>query len=427
MDESPGDEHVAFKQWAESQGVLIKGITPARFPGRRLGMVATRAIKENEIILSVPVAVMLTIDSIPSSFVRSFPAGTSIHGILAAFLTQGNSDLLSKWDTWRRVWPSWQEFEDSMPVFWPEQLRVSNSEFQKTRDGGGSSPVLLPPSISGRWNSLKKRQLKVNYEMRYQDLLRQQEKRLKDAWAHVITAYPETDWENFAHHWSIINSRSFYYISPGKEEPEDWNDAIAMVPFADYFNHADDAACDVKFDGRKYTFMATKSYEKGEEVYMSYGSHSNDFLLVEYGFCLDENPSDGIFLDDIILKALTMEEKKELAAQECFGNYEITSAGPNANTTLVACLKYMRREDWLNYVSGKSQRGFDARKTTALICAWVDVYLEESRASIGIIQDQYNAASSDSEKSIREKMDVALSRWKQIQEICENAVRVMRV
>jgi hypothetical protein len=56
----------------------------------------------------------------------------------------------------------------------------------------------------------------------------------------------------------------------------------------------------VRFDGKKYTFRATRLYskspflrirlssntngwmaEKGEEIYMSYGPHPNDFLFVE--------------------------------------------------------------------------------------------------------------------------------------------------
>lgn len=45
MDDSPGEEHTTFTRWAVSHGIKIKGIAPARFPGRRLGMVATRAIE----------------------------------------------------------------------------------------------------------------------------------------------------------------------------------------------------------------------------------------------------------------------------------------------------------------------------------------------------------------------------------------------
>lgn len=48
---SPGDDHEAFTQWAISKGVQIKGIAPAHFPGRRLGMIATRTIKVRDTIV----------------------------------------------------------------------------------------------------------------------------------------------------------------------------------------------------------------------------------------------------------------------------------------------------------------------------------------------------------------------------------------
>lgn len=200
-------------------------------------------------MLSVPFSLLLTIDSIPSSFVDKFPEGTSIHGILAAFLTHGHPDLLSELDAWRAVWPDWSEFENSMPVFWPGQLRRSDSlspaPEKKDKRKTAQNPIPLPPSISGLWNTFEKQPVpaEYEYETRYQNLLPQMAKRIKDAWKHVLVAFPETNWETFAYNWSIINSRSFYYISPGEDEPDDWNDAIGMVPYADYFNHVDDAVC----------------------------------------------------------------------------------------------------------------------------------------------------------------------------------------
>lgn len=196
-------------------------------------------------MLSIPVSLMLTIDSIPESFVSLFPEGASIHGILAAFLTHGNPGLLAELDPWRSVWPDWEEFESSMPVFWPARLRRSNPSVtgeERNGDSAPGGPSFLPPSISGLWNSFEKLAgSEHEYETRYQNLLAQQEKRLQEAWEHVISVFPETDWRAFAYNWAIINSRSFYYVSPGKDEPEDWNDAIGMVPYADYFNHVDDA------------------------------------------------------------------------------------------------------------------------------------------------------------------------------------------
>lgn len=59
------------------------------------------------------------------------------------------------------------------------------------------------------------------------------------AWEKVVAVFPETDWEAFSYHWLIVNTRSFFYLMPGEEQPEDRNDAMALLPFADYFNHSD--------------------------------------------------------------------------------------------------------------------------------------------------------------------------------------------
>jgi hypothetical protein len=41
----PGEIHDRFMEWAISQGVIVNGIAPARFPGSGLGMISTRAIE----------------------------------------------------------------------------------------------------------------------------------------------------------------------------------------------------------------------------------------------------------------------------------------------------------------------------------------------------------------------------------------------
>jgi hypothetical protein len=66
---------------------------------------------------------------------------------------------------------------------------------------------------------------------------------LSKAWFDVVAVYPETEWDTFSYHWLIVNTRSFYWIGLGQDAPEDPNDAMGLVPFADYFNHADVAVC----------------------------------------------------------------------------------------------------------------------------------------------------------------------------------------
>ncbi|GES60059.1 ribosomal N-lysine methyltransferase [Aspergillus terreus] len=422
MASSPGPEHEAFTQWALSHGVQINGIAPARFPGRGTGMVATRTIEENETILMVPPKSMVNIDTIPESFARRLPAGTSKHAIIAAYLTlEAPKDL----DAWRNVWPQWADFEESMPILWPAHLRRSDSKYQEEHISRG--PKILPPAASGLWNTFSNDPLEDDLVKEYQDLLAQQEERLMCAWDNVVAAFPDTDWETFVYHWLIVNSRSFYYVSPGKDVGE-WVDALTLVPFADYFNHANNDACEVRFVNQEYTFTANRRYEKGEEIYMSYGPHSNDFLLVEYGFFLDDNPNDAIFLDDIILREFTPSDRKALSSRitqpthEQSGGYAIEVTGPNIFITYAACLKYMTHKDWNAYIE-RGSAAFNVEKTAHIISDWVTIYLNESDIGMMAIQNMLNNRASDRDaEAERKKLFILLRRWRQIKRLCQTAL-----
>lgn len=179
---------------------------------------------------------MLTIDCVPKTFVELFPDSTSTHAILAAFLTHGDTSLLAKWKGWRDSWPDIQSFRSCMPISWGNPLEST------LVDGGelGTNHYPLPPAASGFWNVTEDDSTRNGPEDIYQNILPKQKRRMLSAWQCVLQAFPDTDWDLFSYHWFIINTRSFYYVTPGEEEPEDWNDAVGLVPIADYFNHASD-------------------------------------------------------------------------------------------------------------------------------------------------------------------------------------------
>ncbi|CRG82956.1 SET domain-containing protein 4 [Talaromyces islandicus] len=417
---SPGEEHTSFMQWSLAQGVEINGVEPARFPGRGLGMVASRDIQANEVMVSVPVSVMLSVDTIPRSFIDLFvDHEIPLQGLLAAFLTHGKPEALKKYSLWKATWPTRQDFEDTMPILWPEKLRVSNSSSSSPVDLTTSS-ITLPPAASGLWNTFRKRPLVQGYKTKHQNQLAQQEKRLQAAWKGVIAVFPDTDWDTFVYYWLIVNTRCFYYVKPGEEPPEDVNEAMTLVPFADYFNHKDDAQCDVEFDGEKYTFQATKSYEKGEEIYMSYGAHPNDLLLIEYGFFLQENESDTLYLDDIIFRDLTTAEKEELIFQQYYGNYQITpESGPCFRTEVAASMKCMSRRAWQNYIQGRGNAAPNSVKVNSIIRGWIEVYLKEASVTIENLEAMLKAETVDSTIS---KIKVLIDRWNQIKHLCDETV-----
>ncbi|KAL4894164.1 SET domain-containing protein [Aspergillus ambiguus] len=409
----PGEDHERFTKWALSQGIEMNGVSPARFPGRGLGMIATRDIEADEAIVVVPLKAMLTIEHLPASFTDKFPPGTPVHAVLAAFFSNGDPEDLSEYDLWQKTWPTRQDFQDSMPVLWPQWLRGSDPQSPRA--------TFLPPSISGAWNTITKRESVLEYESSHQNLLPQQQKRLQQAWDSIVAVFPNTDRGSFIYHWLIVNTRSFYYLMPGQERPDDRNDAMAMLPFADYFNHSD-VACNVKFDGEKYVFRAIKHYDEGEEIYMSYGHHPNDFLLTEYGFYLDENESEVIYLDDIIFQDLSPALHEELDLQQYYGNYQVTVEGACYRTEIAACIKYMALDDWRNYALGYSAKGVDADKTTAIIKEWIAAYANEAHTTTSLLK---NAASGEQDPKNQEKLAWLLRRWRQIEDLCKTATEAV--
>ncbi|KAL4973759.1 hypothetical protein BDW66DRAFT_99119 [Aspergillus desertorum] len=397
----PEEKHEQFTQWAVSQGIIVNGVGPANFPGRGLGIIAIRNIHENEAILRVPRKMMLTVESIPSSFVSKFEERVPVQALLAAFLCNGEPKDLEPYELWTKTWPTRKDFEECMPILWPEPLRAS-----------------LPPSVSGRWRSFRKEKLEFEYESSHQNVLAQQEQRLRTAWESVAAVFPETDWETFSYYWLIVNTRSFFYLMPGQEPPEDRNDAMALLPFADYFNHSDEA-CNVKFDGQEYVFRAAKTYEAGDEIFMSYGPHPNDFLFAEYGFYLDENESEALYLDDLVFRQLSPLQQEELHLQQYFGNYQVTATGACYRTEIAACITYMRPEDWQNYVLGYSNRGVDAKKSEDVIRGWIRAYMEEADLTIHELREFHSSL----EKGQQGKAQQLLKRWRQIRDLCERALK----
>lgn len=140
--------------------------------------------------------------------------------------------------------------------------------------------------------------------------------------------------------WLLINSRCFYWDYPssiirkGARQPpkkkRDRNDCMALCPFVDYFNHTAAAPDDVQaekriswvsFSADGFEVHAGGDYPAGDELFVSYGAHHNDYLMVEYGFRMPDNAVDSVALDDYILKRLDSDTTQHLTDESLLGNY----------------------------------------------------------------------------------------------------------
>ncbi|KAF1995788.1 SET domain-containing protein [Amniculicola lignicola CBS 123094] len=288
----PGEEHTRFTEWAEKNGVEVNGIAPARFIGRGMGIVAAKDLKRLVFVRNTSL-ISVTVPSVRS---HKLPQNITVHGKLAAFLALEYESEASPHRPWQDVWPSQEEFKTILPIHWSKKLQD-----------------LLPHASKA--------------------LLFNQQSNLDKDWATITTALPSIPKSLFTYTWIIVNTRTFYWEYPDlpnnhprlpkKRAMLTADDCYAMCPFMDYFNHTD-VGCDPTNDAKGYKVTANRDYKAGEEIYVSYGTHTNDFLLVEYGFILDSNQSDALSLDHLILPLLSSEQVEILKEDGFHGKYTLS-------------------------------------------------------------------------------------------------------
>ncbi|KAL6808963.1 hypothetical protein GGI42DRAFT_316859 [Trichoderma sp. SZMC 28013] len=270
--------------WAKAQGVVIRGIEPREIPGRGTGILATRKIKAEEEILRVPVRVIRCLESVSTRVREKLPADTTIQGLLTAELAL---DKTPYFRPWKAVLPKMSGFEAGMPMLWPRELSD-----------------LLP--------------------LESRDNLRKREREFQSSWSAFRDAFPDVPIEEYTYAWMIVNTRTFYNETP-ETLKYPWEDRLALIPVADLFNHSDDG-CKVYYSRHMYQIVADRAYKKGEELFISYSRHSNDYNLLEYGFIPDENPSDDVYIDDVVFPKLSKSHKEELKKRDLLGEYPLGSS-----------------------------------------------------------------------------------------------------
>ncbi|KIX96613.1 uncharacterized protein Z520_07879 [Fonsecaea multimorphosa CBS 102226] len=288
----------SLTKWAVSNGIKVNGIAAHKFPGRGLGIVAKRRLKAGEVILDIPMSVIRTGETVPPQILKAVQA-CSVNGLLAAELAMDTSELHA---LWRTTLPSMEELNESMPLFWPPELQN----------------LLPPPALA---------------------LLRKQQGKLSRDWSAVSAAFAQLSYDVYRYSWLLVSTRTFYYTPPdmAPEDTPEADECLAVVPFGDYFNHSDVATCKAAYSATGYEFKADRAVAKGEELYISYGTHSNDFLLVEYGFTLAKNKSDEVSLDTVILPLFSAKQKDMLKEADYLGNYALE--GPSMQDDEVACYR----------------------------------------------------------------------------------------
>ena len=324
-------------------------------------------------MIRVPISALRTARTVPKSIARSL-SGITVHGLLAADLAMDDSSTRAPW---RAVLPSREEFGESMPLMWHLDLQA------------------CLPAASKK-------------------LLENQRTKLQSDWDAVSRAFPSLLKDDYIYSWLVVNTRTFYYVAPGTKTKLKPDDCMALNPFADYFNHSD-YGCDVVFGKDGFRVVTNRVYEQGEEVYISYGNHSNDFLLTEYGFIMGSNEWDEVKLDDVILQELSESEKERLKHAGFLGNYALDKGTICYRTQTALRILCIPPRQWQRFVDGLDDGDKDKSK--------VDIVLERLlKVSAKQAEDKIDTLSELGVGAPGQKQ-ILIARWKQILSLLHEALK----
>ncbi|KAH3670013.1 hypothetical protein OGATHE_002826 [Ogataea polymorpha] len=283
------------------------------------------------------------IDPIYANFELSKLLQLSSFQLVSLYLVLEKQKPESYWKPFIDVLPSISEL-DGMPMIWALQ----------------NDPIfdLLPNSI--------KEHSKAQQEKFLSDYNAVQEFLLV-AGLDGTSLVPQDD---FLWAWVCCNSRCLYMELPEILDKQ-LEDNFTLVPFVDFINHAPEDHCSVSISSTKgfQVTSGSRPYGNGDQIFFSYGAHSDEFLLCEYGFMLPPccNPCNSLDITPYILKLLKGEQSEFLKKHNYYGEYTLTSNEMSFRTEIaLATLQEKDLSKILPMINGMSE-GAPYKKNTNLL------------------------------------------------------------
>ncbi|KAG5981045.1 hypothetical protein E4U54_006694, partial [Claviceps lovelessii] len=327
-----------------------------------------------EVVLTVPTTLLRSLANTPKPILRKLK-GATVHAILATSLCLDTTPDLT---AWRAVFPSKGDITASMPLSWPPELQA-----------------LLPATAK--------------------TLLDKQSAKFAKDWSLVSAAYPSViTHDDFLYAWHLINSRTFYHTTRRTQTRLPKEDHMVLQPVADLFNHAPDgtlALCHVVFNEDCYTFTTSRSCKDGEELFIRYGPHSNDFLLVEYGFALPSglNKWDEVGLDPYMCPLFMAQQKHTLDEAGFWGKYMLDAETPCYRTQTALRLLCLSEPQWRAVLDGQRDEDEDAEAVNRELLKVLRRCEKDVKSKV---MDLDRCAAGDEEMTDRLRQ-----RWLQIKEL----------
>ena len=224
------------------------------------GVIAKSDIKKYEIIMSIPKICLISMDIALSTTI-----GKEIGKFMYQELHSPRHSLFSSFLLSEEQSEKWKFYFDLLPKdfsYFP--IFYTDNELEYLRGSPFLSQIFE-----------KRIEMKSDY----------------DVICNYIPSFSSFPFIKFCQARMSVSSRIFGVTMNGVR-------ADVLVPFADLINHRPQRQTQWYYDNAQNSFMiqSLEDIKEGNEIYDSYGKKSNAKLLLNYGFCLENNSENEYYL-----------------------------------------------------------------------------------------------------------------------------------
>ena len=320
------DTEIAYLAWMKKKGVKLNGVSIGRFPHTGRGCVATRDIKEGDVLVEVPEAAIITADgSVAGSALVAFGLGGEalLHeysprlereALVLAVMAEMSRGEESEFAPYLAALPTLRATHSPLGWSGAELAELEGTSALNRMTSAEDESLELPSMTADHWKHVARPFLQRNPEFA----------RMPGAGADDDDHDDEDDdaaEENarrmYLHATALVAGFSFTLgedddsveddaAAAAADDDDDDSDSQvstggdtvqAMVPFWDMLNHVEPESSSVRLDhdedANTLRMIAIRPHAKGEEVFNTYGAAGDAELLRRYGFVMRRNPHGG--------------------------------------------------------------------------------------------------------------------------------------
>ncbi|KAK8789202.1 hypothetical protein V5799_021020 [Amblyomma americanum] len=281
------DASANLLEWMTANGFkLHRQLCVREFPETGRGLAAQQKLTAGETFLRVPTWLLIT-------------TSTALSGNLHSFLMRHHQQLTPTEvltlflmnEKLRGLDSEWRFFIDSLPAAYTTPVFL------------GSRLLARLPEAMCRKAEAQVSRIRSTF-IRLQILL----KRASLGDSKLLSLSENFTWHLFVWAWTAVNTRCIF--SKHRTGHSLWDDDYcALAPFLDCLNHHWKADVETAVVGSYFEIVTNNNYEPNDQVFISYGSHDNKTLLLEYGFVLADNPNDVVAITNGHLYELSLQQK----------------------------------------------------------------------------------------------------------------------